>query len=111
MYIHRNTHAQTCTYTQTHVHTDTCTYIHTMYTHTYLYIHAEICTDTHMYIHIDTCTCIHRHTQKLTHMYTHTHPYKKLQYFVVHSQSRVLHSKGRQRAQHTPSFAFTALSY
>ncbi|CAI9568815.1 unnamed protein product [Staurois parvus] len=61
------------THTHTYIHTDTCTYIHTMYTHTYLYIHAEICTDTHMYIHIDTCTCIHRHTQKLTHMYTHTH--------------------------------------
>ncbi|CAI9537454.1 unnamed protein product [Staurois parvus] len=35
------------------------------------------------------------------HTDTHTQPYKKLQYFVVHSQSRVLHSKGRQRAQHT----------
>ncbi|CAI9554394.1 unnamed protein product [Staurois parvus] len=62
-----------------------------MYTHT--------CTDTHMYIHTDTCTCIHTHT--CTHVNTHTPPYKKLQYFVVHSQSRVLHSRGRQRAQHT----------
>ncbi|CAI9538138.1 unnamed protein product [Staurois parvus] len=46
-----------------------------------------------MYMHTDTqtCTCIHRHT----------HPYKKLQYFIAHSQSRVLHSRGRQRAQHT----------
>ncbi|CAI9586158.1 unnamed protein product [Staurois parvus] len=49
-----------------------------------------------MYIHADTCTDIH--------MYTHTDtppPHKKLQYFVVHSQIRVLHSRGRQRAQHT----------
>ncbi|CAI9587147.1 unnamed protein product [Staurois parvus] len=55
-----------------------------MYTHTHMYIHADTCTDTHMYTH------------------THTHPlHKKLPYFVVHSQSRVLHSRGRQRAQHT----------
>ncbi|CAI9562595.1 unnamed protein product [Staurois parvus] len=76
-------------YTHTHTHTHTH-----MYTHTYMYIHADTCTDTHMYIHTD----------------THT-PHKKLQYFVVHSQIRVLHSRGRQRAQHTPCFAFIALSY
>ncbi|CAI9604438.1 unnamed protein product [Staurois parvus] len=55
-----------------------------MYRHTYMYIHTDTCTDTHMYIHTDTCT-----------------PYKNLQYFIVHSQSRVQHSRGRQRAQHT----------
>ncbi|CAI9576069.1 unnamed protein product, partial [Staurois parvus] len=74
MYIH----------TQTHVHTDTCTYIHT-HTHRHMYTHTDTCTDTHMYIHTD----------------THTHTHKKLQYFIVHSQSRVLHSRGSQRAQHT----------
>ncbi|CAI9587473.1 unnamed protein product [Staurois parvus] len=35
------------------------------------------------------------------HILRHMNLYKKLQYFVVHSQSRVLHSRGRQRAQHT----------
>ncbi|CAI9557856.1 unnamed protein product [Staurois parvus] len=71
MYVHTHKHMYM------HTHTDTCT-------HTYK------CTDTHMYIHTDTCT------------YTHTQqPYKKLQYFVVHSQSWVLHCRGRQRAQHT----------
>ncbi|CAI9576365.1 unnamed protein product [Staurois parvus] len=69
-----------------YMHTDT-------YRHTHMYIHADTCTDTHMYIHADTCTD--------THMYIHTHTYKKLQYLVFHSQSRVLHSRGRQRAQHT----------
>ncbi|CAI9607458.1 unnamed protein product [Staurois parvus] len=79
-------------YTQTHVHTYTQTH-----THTYMHTHR------HMYIHTDTCTCTHVHTHK------HTH-HKKLQYFFVHSLSWVLHSRGRQRA-HTPSFAFTVLSY
>ncbi|CAI9576156.1 unnamed protein product [Staurois parvus] len=65
-------------HTHTHIHTHTH-----MYTHTYMYIHADTCTDTHMYIH------------------TQTQPYKKLQYFVVHSQSRVLNSRWRQRAQRT----------
>ncbi|CAI9583560.1 unnamed protein product [Staurois parvus] len=69
-------------YMHTHKHTCTCTHTHT---HTHTYIHADSCIDTHMYIHTD----------------THTHPYKKLQYFIVHSQSCVLHSRGRQRAQHT----------
>ncbi|CAI9577940.1 unnamed protein product, partial [Staurois parvus] len=68
-----------------------------MYIHTQTHTHRDTCTHTHTC----TCTCIHRHTQ--THVHTHTHPYKKLQYFVVHSQSRVLHSRGRQRAQHTHS--------
>ncbi|CAI9584970.1 unnamed protein product [Staurois parvus] len=90
MYIH----------TQTRAHTDTCTYIHTN-THTDTCIHTDTCTDTHMYIHTDTCTCIHRHTQTHTHVHVHTHTHKKLQYFVVHSQTQVLHSRGRQRAQHT----------
>ncbi|CAI9592610.1 unnamed protein product [Staurois parvus] len=73
MYVHTHKHTHTCTCT----HTDTCTHTHTC---TY--------TQTHVQIH----TCTHTHTQT---------PYKKLQYFVVHSQIRVLHSRGRQRAQHT----------
>ncbi|CAI9582518.1 unnamed protein product [Staurois parvus] len=44
---------------------------------------------------------MYMHTQTQTCTRTHTPPHKKLQYFVVHSQSRVLHSRGRQRAQHT----------
>ncbi|CAI9535354.1 unnamed protein product [Staurois parvus] len=67
-------------YIHTHIYTH-----RNMYTHTYMYIHADTCTDTHMYIHTD----------------THTHTHKKLQYFVVPSQIWVLHSRGRQRAQHT----------
>ncbi|CAI9552975.1 unnamed protein product, partial [Staurois parvus] len=77
MYIHTDT----CTYLHRHMYTQT--HVHT-YTHVHTHIHAGICIDTHMYIHTD----------------THTHLYKKLQYFVVHSQSRVLHSRGRQRTQH-----------
>ncbi|CAI9617157.1 unnamed protein product, partial [Staurois parvus] len=104
MYIHRNTH----TLTHVHTYTDTCTHRH-MYidthkhTHRHIYTHTDTCTDTHMYIHTDTCTTVHAYTDthKHTHMYTHTHTHKKLQYFVVHSQIRVLHSRGRQRAQHT----------
>ncbi|CAI9548796.1 unnamed protein product [Staurois parvus] len=50
-----------------------------------------------MYIYADT------HVQMYT--YTHTHsttpPHKKLRYFVVHSQIRVMYSRGKQRAQHT----------
>ncbi|CAI9612469.1 unnamed protein product [Staurois parvus] len=69
------------------MYTDTCT-------------HTYTCTYTQTHVQIHTCT------------YTHTHPpHKKLQYFIVHSQIRVLHSRGRQRAQHTPCFAFTVLSY
>ncbi|CAI9551511.1 unnamed protein product [Staurois parvus] len=70
-------------YTQTHVRT--------MHKHT----HRHMFTHTYMYIHVDTCT----HTD--THTHTQTHTYKKLQYFVVHSQRRVLHSRGMQKAQHT----------
>ncbi|CAI9570195.1 unnamed protein product [Staurois parvus] len=91
-------------YIQTHVntYTDTCTYIHTN-THTY-----STCTYTQTHVQIHTCTYtqthvqLYMHTQTYTHMYTHTPPtHKKLQYFVIHSQIRVLHSRGRQRAQHT----------
>ncbi|CAI9606487.1 unnamed protein product, partial [Staurois parvus] len=42
---------------------------------------------------------MYMHTQ--THTYPPPPPHKKLHYFFVHSQSRVLHSRGRQRAQHT----------
>ncbi|CAI9607395.1 unnamed protein product, partial [Staurois parvus] len=102
------------THTQTHVHTDTCTYIHTdTCTHTYMYIHADTCRDTHMYIHTDTCTIVHaytdthRHTHMYTYTYTHTHTHhKNVQYFVVHSQVRALHSRRRQRAQHTLLLCF-----
>ncbi|CAI9563412.1 unnamed protein product [Staurois parvus] len=61
-----------------------------MYTHT--------CTYTQTHVQIHSCT----YTQTHVHTHTHTHTaYKKLQYLVVHSQSRVLHSRGRKRAQHT----------
>ncbi|CAI9599921.1 unnamed protein product, partial [Staurois parvus] len=79
MYRHAYTHTDTCTYKQTHVHTD---------------------------IHVHT----HRHMYRYTHVHTHkdtnkqTHPYKKLQYFVVHSQSQVLHSRGAGREHSTHSF-------
>ncbi|CAI9563411.1 unnamed protein product [Staurois parvus] len=70
-----------------YIHTDTCTYIHRhMYTQTHIHVHTR------------------RHMYRYTHVHTHTHThtaYKKLQYLVVHSQSRVLHSRGRKRAQHT----------
>ncbi|CAI9577292.1 unnamed protein product [Staurois parvus] len=81
-------------YTQTHVHTYTQrhTHIH-VHTRRHMYKYTHVHTHGHMYMHTQT------HTN--THMYTHTHPIKKLQYFVVHSQSWVLHSRGRQRAQHT----------
>ncbi|CAI9610960.1 unnamed protein product, partial [Staurois parvus] len=114
----------THTHTQKHVHTCTETHVHThIQTHVYTHRHAHthVHTRRHMYrytqcIHTDTCTCIHRHTQTHTHAHTHTYshahtPYKKLQHFVVHAQSRVLHSRGRQRAQHTllPCFLCTQL--
>ncbi|CAI9533668.1 unnamed protein product, partial [Staurois parvus] len=72
------------THTHTHTHTrrDTCTYTHR---HVQTRIHTEIHTHRHMYIH----------TQ------THTH-HKMLQYFVVHSQIRVLHSRGsREHSTHS----------
>ncbi|CAI9563601.1 unnamed protein product, partial [Staurois parvus] len=67
-----------------------------MYIHpqTHIHTHKHTYTQTHTYIHTDTCTIVHTHT--------HTPPpHKKLQYFVVHSQIRVLHSRRRQRAQYT----------
>ncbi|CAI9546543.1 unnamed protein product [Staurois parvus] len=70
--MYTQTHVRT--YTQTHTDTDTCTHTHT-------------CTDTHR------------------HMYMHTHTpvnsYKRLQYFRCSLTEPVLHSRGRQRAQHT----------
>ncbi|CAI9601097.1 unnamed protein product, partial [Staurois parvus] len=68
-------------YVHTHKYTHTRRH---MYTHTQMYIHADTCTDTHMYIHTDTPP-----------------PYKKLQYFVVHSQIWVLHSRGGGRREHS----------
>ncbi|CAI9563261.1 unnamed protein product [Staurois parvus] len=64
-------HTHKRTHTQTHVHTHTCTY-----------------TQTHVQIH--TCT----YTQ------THTHtPIKSCSASLLHLQSWVLQSRGRQRAQ------------
>ncbi|CAI9604383.1 unnamed protein product [Staurois parvus] len=91
-----------------YTHTDMYIHTHTD-THTDMYTHTQTCTYTHMYIHTDTCTIAHTYTDvhtKHTHIvhvhYTHTPPpHKKLQYFIVHSQSRVLHSRVGQRAQHT----------
>ncbi|CAI9593879.1 unnamed protein product [Staurois parvus] len=61
-----------------------------MYMHTQTHVHTHTCTYTQTHLQINTCT------------YTHTYTtHKKLQYFVIHSQIRVLHSRGRQRAQHT----------
>ncbi|CAI9615478.1 unnamed protein product [Staurois parvus] len=58
-----------------------------------------------------TCTYTQTHVQLYMHTQTHTHtctppppPHNKLQYFVVHSQSRVLHSRGGGREQSTHSF-------
>ncbi|CAI9536998.1 unnamed protein product [Staurois parvus] len=82
MYI--QTHVRTYTHAQTHIH------VHT-HRHMYRYTH----------VHTDTCTYTQTHVQLYIHTQTHTTHIKKLQYFVVHSQSRVLHSRGRQRAQHT----------
>ncbi|CAI9610160.1 unnamed protein product [Staurois parvus] len=92
-----------------HTHTETCTHIYR-----YMYTHRHVQTRIHMhaqkYKRTNPCiyTCTHRHMYVHTHTYMHTYthvdthtPYKKLQYFVVHSQSRVLHSRWRQRAQHT----------
>ncbi|CAI9596338.1 unnamed protein product [Staurois parvus] len=79
-------------------------YIHThKNTHMYMHTHTHLNTHTYMYIHADTCTIVHAYTDTHTCTLTHTPllPHKKLQYFVVHSQIRVLHSRGRQRAQHT----------
>ncbi|CAI9585237.1 unnamed protein product [Staurois parvus] len=74
-----------------------------MYTQT----HVRTYTQTHMYIHTCTCTHIHvhtgRHMYRYTHVHTHTHthlPYKKLQYFVVHSQSCTL-GGGREHITHS----------
>ncbi|CAI9609411.1 unnamed protein product [Staurois parvus] len=75
-------------YTQTHVRT---------YTQTHTHVHTHRHMNTHIHVHT------RRHMYRYTHVHVHTHtpPHKKLQYFVVHSQSRVLHFRGRQRAQHT----------
>ncbi|CAI9543791.1 unnamed protein product, partial [Staurois parvus] len=66
-----------------------------------MYTHAQRHMHTHTYRHIYT----HRHLYRYTHVHTHTTPppHKKLQYVLVHSQIWVLHSRGRQRAQHTHS--------
>ncbi|CAI9593993.1 unnamed protein product [Staurois parvus] len=65
-----------------------------MYTHTGTYRHAYTQTHRHMYRHIHVHT--RRHMYRYTHVHTHRHtpPHKKLLYFVVHSQSPVLHSRG-----------------
>ncbi|CAI9549777.1 unnamed protein product, partial [Staurois parvus] len=86
MYSHTHTHTDTYIYTHRHVqtliHTYTCTY-------------TEIQTHTRMYIYTNT------HTHTSIHRHTHT-PYKKFQYFLVHSQSRVLHSRrGREHSTHS----------
>ncbi|CAI9570168.1 unnamed protein product [Staurois parvus] len=43
---------------------------------------------------------MYRYTHVHTHRHTHI-PIKSCSTFVVHSQSQVLHSRGRQRAQDT----------
>ncbi|CAI9540302.1 unnamed protein product, partial [Staurois parvus] len=46
------------------------------------------------YTHVHT----HRHMYNCTHVHVHTHtPHRKLQYFVVHSQIWVLHSRGGRK--------------
>ncbi|CAI9558872.1 unnamed protein product [Staurois parvus] len=96
MYIHTETyiHTDTCTYTEIHTHTDTCI-------HTQTCTHTHTCTYTQTHVQIHTCTYTQTHVQLYMHTHTQTPPHKKLQYFVGHSQIRVLHSRGRQRAQHT----------
>ncbi|CAI9552707.1 unnamed protein product, partial [Staurois parvus] len=81
-YTHRHTH------THVHAYTDTCTYTCT-YVRTYI----------HRYMYIHTQTHVHTHTH--AHTSAHT-PCKKLQYFVVHSQIRVLHiGGGREHSTHS----------
>ncbi|CAI9548869.1 unnamed protein product [Staurois parvus] len=58
------------------------------YTHVHTHRHMYMQTQTHTNTHTDTCT------------YTHT-PIKSCSTSYLHSQSRVLHSRGRLRAQHT----------
>ncbi|CAI9606913.1 unnamed protein product [Staurois parvus] len=60
-------------------------------------MHRDTCI--HTQARTDTQTHVHAYTD--THNHTHTPPIKSLQYFIFHSQSQVLHSRGRQRAQHT----------
>ncbi|CAI9532530.1 unnamed protein product [Staurois parvus] len=65
-------------------------------------MYIDTCTHTRTCTYTQTHVQLYMHTQ--THKHTHTTiptPHKKLQYLVVHSQIRVLHSRGRQRAQHT----------
>ncbi|CAI9536117.1 unnamed protein product [Staurois parvus] len=89
------THTHVRTYTQTHTctctHTDTCTY-----TQRHVQIHTCTYTQTHVQLHMHTQT----HTN--THTCTPPPPHKKLQYFVVHSQIRVLQSRGgREHRTHS----------
>ncbi|CAI9577654.1 unnamed protein product [Staurois parvus] len=53
-----------------------------------MYIHANTCTNTHMYIHTD----------------THTHPYKKLQYFITFTHRARYCTLGGGREHSTNSF-------
>ncbi|CAI9581349.1 unnamed protein product, partial [Staurois parvus] len=65
-----------------------------MYRYTHVHTHRHMYKNTHIQIHTHKCT----HTYK----YTHTHtPIKSCSTSYLHSQSRVLHSRGRLRAQHT----------
>ncbi|CAI9587413.1 unnamed protein product [Staurois parvus] len=76
-------------YTQTHVRT---------YIHTNTHVHR------HMYTHIHVHAC--RHMYRYTHVHTQRHVHTPIKScstssFTYKSQIRVLHSRGRQRAQHT----------
>ncbi|CAI9539822.1 unnamed protein product [Staurois parvus] len=68
-----------------------------MFVNTHKHTHTQ--THVHTHIHVHTRRHMYRYTH--VHRQRHTPPPLKLQYFVVHSQIRVLHSRGRQRAQHT----------
>ncbi|CAI9566514.1 unnamed protein product, partial [Staurois parvus] len=83
-----------------YIHTDTCTHRH-MYMHTQTHTHTHTCTSMQTHVHIHTCTYTQTHVHAYADTHTCVHTYKKLQHFLVHSQSRVLHCRGRQRAQHT----------
>ncbi|CAI9556873.1 unnamed protein product [Staurois parvus] len=66
-----------------------------------MYVHTQTHVSIYTQTHTETCTCTHRHMYTHIHVHTRRHVYRYTHYFVVHSQSRVLHSRERQRAQYT----------
>ncbi|CAI9543062.1 unnamed protein product [Staurois parvus] len=63
-------------------------------------MYTDTCTQTHIHVHT------RRHMYRYTHVHTHRNPtpHKKLQYLVVHSQSRGYCTLGGGREHSTHSF-------